>query len=180
MKAKNLKDFKAKHNSKLFFDTNVWLYLYYPQHSQVSKTIIDRYSSLFSEVLSKNCLIVTDMIQMSELINLTLQLEYKAYCKKNPYLSFKEFRDKNEYKEGLQNAKDFSTNILKTVTLRGGIFTPEELKTIVNKCDRADFNDIYFAQFCYKENAILITHDFDFNALDVEVELYTCNGRYLE
>lgn len=180
MKAKSLKDFKPKHNSKLFFDTNVWLYLYYPQFSEVSKTIIERYSNLFNEILNKDCLIITDMIQMSELINLTLQLEYKAYCKKNSYLKFKDFRDKNEYKDALESAKNFSANILKSVTLRGGIFTPEELKTIVNNCDRADFNDIYFAQFCYKENAILITHDFDFNALDVEVELYTCNNRYLQ
>jgi uncharacterized protein YpiB (UPF0302 family) len=120
------------------------------------------------------------MIQMSELINLILQIEFKNYCKKNSYLDFKEFRERNsEYLDALKNAKDLAESILKTTTLRGGIFTPEELKNIVSMCDRADFNDIYYAQFCLKEKAILITHDFDFNAIDFDIELYTNNLKYL-
>lgn len=180
MKAKNLKDLNPKFNSKFFLDSNIWLYLYYPQFSQISKTLIEKYSHFFNDIVNKECLIVTDMIQMSELVNTVLQSEYKSYCRKTAYLSFKDFRVKEEYISALSNAKSLSTNILKVTTLKGGIFTPEELRSMVNRCDKADFNDIYFAQLCLKEKAILITHDFDFNALDVEVDLYTCNSKYLE
>jgi len=179
MKAKNIADFKPSFNTKLFLDTNIWLYLYYPQNTTVAKQIIDNYSNAFDEILSKKCLIVTDMIQMSELINLVLRIEFRAYTNDKVNISFKEYRETTSYIEALANAKTLSLNILKSATLRSGIFNAEELKTMVDNCDQADFNDIYFANFCFKENAIIITHDYDFNAINTKIELYTLNNKYL-
>jgi hypothetical protein len=179
MRAKNLRELIPRANSKFFFDTNIWLYLYFPQFSQIPQPIIARYSNFYSAVRSIGSLIVTDMIQMSELINLVLHLEYRVFLKSNNYISFKEFWAKPEYKNALQNAKIISESIMKATTFRGGIFSNEDLKRIVSKCDLADFNDIYFSEFCAKENAVLITHDFDFNALETGVELFTYNNRYL-
>jgi len=179
MKAKSIAELKPTFNSKFFLDTNVWLYLYFPQYTSVSKTIITEYSNFFEQILSKNCLIVTDMIQMSELINLVLRIEYNAFKINNASISFKQYRGTGSYLNALAIAKTLSVNILKSATLRSGFFNAEELKGIVDNCDKADFNDMYFANFCFKENAILITHDFDFNAINKNIALYTINSKYL-
>ncbi len=178
MKAKNLKELSPSSSTKFFLDTNVWLYLYFPQYSNVAKHIIEKYSSAFDEILEKNCLIVTDVIQMSELINLVLHIEFKEFQKTNPTITFKQFRNSVSSIDAFENAKLLAKNILKSATLRGGIFTEAEIITIVHSCDKADFNDIYFARFCDKESATLITHDFDFNALDIEIKVYSGNSKY--
>jgi hypothetical protein len=179
MKAKSITELKPTFNSKFFLDTNIWLYLYFPQYTSVSKNIITNYSNFFDEILSKECMIVTDMIQMSELINLVLRIEFNTLKNDSPSLTFKEYRDTTSYLNALSIAKTLSSNILKCATLRSGIFNAEELKVMVENCDQADFNDIYFANFCSKENAILITHDFDFNAIKTNIALFTINGKYL-
>ena len=155
MKIKVIKadEFAPSMTQKFFFDSNVWLYLTFPQSSDVSKSVIHVYSNLFKDVLSQDCLIETNILQISELVNRVIQTEYKLYKKLNPKWSFtfKEFRESTEGVQGLKNAKVLTDNIIKCSSLRDGIFALDELEELVRNCDKADFNDLYFAKFCEKK-----------------------------
>jgi predicted nucleic acid-binding protein len=179
MKAKSITELKPNFNSRFFLDTNIWLYLYFPQNTSIAEHIIDNYSKTFDEIVAKKCMIITDMIQMSEIINLVLRIEYNQYLKINSKISFKDFRDTTEYKNALTSAKTITTNIIKNTTLRSGIFSADDLGKIVQKCDQADFNDIYFTHLCLKEEASIITHDFDFKAISGNLNIFTFNKKYL-
>ncbi len=173
-------NFEPIFSNKFFIDTNVWLYLIFPNHSNINKKITGQYSNLYANILSKKCLIETSIIQISEIVNLILQLEFKEFKKKNSfYGDFKQFRNSENSKLALQNAQILVNTITKTSTIRSGNLTPEEILNISNNIEKADFNDLCFAKHCSKENAILVTHDFDFNALDSKFKIVSANEKYL-
>ncbi len=182
MKIDSIDSFDVTRNQKFFFDSNVWLYLLYPQDNQSANRWITKYSKFNDLVLRRDSLILTNLIQMSELINVIVQKEYKRYCQsiKPNYINFKEYRDSEEGLNTLGKAKTFTAQIMKQTTLQTGLFNSEDMKAIVADCDKADFNDIYFARFCQKQSCIMVTHDYDFRALGtLDVQLLTANGAYL-
>ncbi|MBN8697687.1 MAG: hypothetical protein J0L87_14240 [Bacteroidetes bacterium] len=181
IKAKTIEGFEPSNFSHSFFlDSNVWMYLIFPQHSTIAEKHIKNYSSLFEKIKKKDCIIFTDIIQISELVNLILRIEYKKYLKANSCrIEFKEFRMLDAGKKALMSAKTLIQIITKSATISSGVFSSEELKVMANDCDKADFNDVFFANFCQKKKAILVTHDFDFNALKVDLEVLSANENYL-
>jgi predicted nucleic acid-binding protein len=173
-------NFKPSFSDKFFLDTNVWLYLIFPQHSNVSKGIIDQYSQFYANILQKECLIESSIVQISEIVNLILQLEFKQYKKKSKlHIDFKEFRSSENAKEALKNAQTLVNTIAKSSAIRSGNLTQEEIITLTSNIEKADFNDLCFAKHCSNENAILVTHDFDFNALNPDFKIITANLKYL-
>lgn len=169
-------DFRPSHNQLFFLDTNVWLYLYYPQGSRRAQKEIATYSDFFGKIASEP--IQTNLVQMSELINTIMRAEYRVYSESVNRVSFKDFRSSDSGKDAMKISKDIATAILKIAELRDGIFSPEELKSMVNDCDKADFNDIYFAYYCRKLSFTLVTHDFDFAGIEMDINLLTGNSRY--
>lgn len=180
MKMETTINYNCQITDKFFIDSNVWLYLYYPQSSNVSDKIINEYSEIFAQIKRKQLLISSNMIQFSEIINTIINIEFRLYKEKTKKfsISLKEFKKQDEFKETLQNAKTITERILTNVHLRDGIFNESELKNIVLQSDKADFNDIYFVHFCKKEKLHLISHDFDFNALDNTVKLISANKKF--
>jgi len=177
----NANDFKPNRTQKFFLDSNVWMYLFFPQHSSIANRIIDKYSHFFNSIVKSDCLIETNILQISELVNLILHLEFKEARKRNVFTgSFKEFRNSNFAISALTNAKVLTDKIIKCSTLRDGIFGVNALQVIVASCDKADFNDLFFAEFCKNENAILVTHDFDFKAVQKEIQVVSFNSNYYE
>ncbi len=169
-------DFRPSLGEMFFLDTNVWLYLYYPHFSKNDQRLADLYSAFFAKVASEP--IQTNLVQMSELINAVIRAEYKVYQAQGNRISFKEYRECDHGKNALGQAHTIVSNILKSATLRSGVFTPDELKAMVMKCDKADFNDIYFAHYCLRQKLTLVTHDFDFNASDESIVVLSGNSRY--
>lgn len=172
-------NFKPTFNDKFFLDTNVWLYLIFPQHSNISKGIIDQYSEFYSTILRRECLIESSIVQIAEIVNLILQLEFKAYKKKNNVTyDYKQFRSSDNSKEALRNAQTLVNLISKCSTIRSGNLTPEEIVKLTSDIEKADFNDLCYAKHCSKEKAILVTHDFDFNAINNNFKIITANSKY--
>lgn len=181
IKASSIEGFEPSNLKHTFFlDSNVWLYLLFPQHSNIASGLIKKYSALFEKIISKDCIIITDVIQISELVNLILRIEYKKYiASSKSAIDFKKFRTIPEGVKALADAKILIHSITKSSTLLSGIFNSEELKKMAESCDKADFNDIFFASFCQKKDAILVTHDFDFNALNSGLNILSANASYL-
>lgn len=171
-------DYRPSFNEMFFLDTNVWMYLYYPHYSSDAKRSTDSYSGFLSKIGIGS--IRTNLVQMSELINTILRAEFRIYSAKGNSLTFKEFRAMTEGKSAMSKTKDICEAILKLAHLHDGSFNPDELKSMVMKCDRADFNDIFFADYCRKSNLTLITHDFDFAGIDMDISILSANSRYFE
>lgn len=169
-------DFRPSFNEMFFLDTNVWLYLFYPQSSHVAQPVIDAYSNFFKAIAGGE--IQTNLIQMSEIINTILRAEFRVYEEQGGQDKFKAFREGSEGQKARNEAKSIVTVILKHATLRDGSFTPEQLEGIVALCDKADFNDIYFFRYAEKLKLTLVSHDFDFNMLDGEVRVLSVNRKY--
>jgi len=179
MKIESITDYQIKYSDKFFIDTNVWLYLLYPQSSQPSKRVIQAYSDFYSKLLGRDSLILTHPLQLSELINALISIEYKIYCRKQ-YLKLKEWKKTAEFKKVLSDAKELVNSITRQSELRSGTFTPVELKEIVDKCDQADFNDLFFIKFAEKEEMNILTHDGDFNVdLEFSNSIITVNYNLL-
>ena len=56
-----LMSYEPKYDDKIFFDTNVWLYLFCPIGNYKSK-IIEQYSTVFYKILKSGCRIYTTHI----------------------------------------------------------------------------------------------------------------------
>lgn len=179
MKIESINNFIPKSNQTFFLDSNVWLYLLLPQDNTAAKGLIHKYSKLSDELANLDCLIQTNLIQISELINVILHKEYRFYVKKGGSGSFKNFRSSADGKLALSKAKTFIAQITKLAVIQTGLFTNEEMKGMVSQCHIADFNDLYFVEFCVKQNAILITHDFDFGAIrNKNLTIVSANRNY--
>ncbi|KYG71760.1 PIN domain-containing protein [Roseivirga ehrenbergii] len=179
MKIELIKKFKPKASQVFFFDSNIWLYLLYPQGNLMAQSYIKTYSEFSDKILRNHCSVVTNIIQISEIINVVIKQEYNIYNRKGGELNFKNFRDSKEGKTSLIKAKTLIDQLIRITQIQSETLTDSEIRLIVNQCDCADFNDVYFAKFCEKQNAILVTHDFDFKALNhISITTLSANQKY--
>jgi predicted nucleic acid-binding protein len=171
-------EFRPSLGEMFFLDTNVWLYLFYPQSSHVAQPIIDLYSNLFKTIAGEE--IQTNLVQMSEIINTIIRAEFRVHQEKGGQESFKQFRESTVGQKARDEAKNIVTIILKHATLRDGSFAPDKLNEMIALCDKADFNDIYFFKYAEKHKLTLVSHDFDFRELDGKVRLISANKNYFK
>jgi predicted nucleic acid-binding protein len=177
----SIRDFKPKFSEKFFLDTNVWMYLFYPQNSSISKKKIQEYSTLFEFIVDRAFLIESNIVQISEIINLFVKLEFDDFKKKNPSsLSLKDYRDSEEGNETRKKAEILVKSIARVATIRSGNLSDSDIQNIVSKINKADFNDICFAFHCNKEKATLLTHDFDFGAIEGDFTIVSGNEKYFK
>ena len=165
MKIEVLSDYNIRYSDQFFFDTNIWIYLLYPQQG-VSEKYINQYSDFYSKILTKDKLIATDLLQISELINAIINIEYRKYSKQEKVatLKLKEWKETSSFTNVLKELKIITDNLLRNTTLVSGIFNDAESKDLVSDCDKADFNDLYFVRLAEKQRLNIVTHDFDFKA----------------
>jgi len=181
MRIESISDYQIKFSDKFFIDTNVWLYLLYPQSSLPSKSIIQAYSDFHHKLLNKGSLILTHPIQLSELINAVISIEYKLYTSKYQYQKLKDWKKTQDFNRVRSEAQDLAKNITRQSSLISGTFAPSELEEIVDNCDQADFNDLFFVKFAEKEQMNIITHDGDYNvSLDFSQCILTANINLLD
>lgn len=175
----NIENARITRGDKIFLDTNIWHYLYYPQNGSRNERFCDIYSTFLGKILEQKCLIFTNILQISEIANLILRTEFKTAQKKaGQNIDWKEFRSSDDGVIALINAKTIVENILRYATPVDGMFNSEELSSIAKSCDKADFNDIFFSHFCVKQSSILVTHDFDFSEFTSGVQVISANKKY--
>lgn len=182
MKINSITSYSITFGDQFFLDTNIWLYLLYPQQSKISERVIEQYSDFYNSLLSKNTLIKTHPIQISEYINAFIGIEYKKHqrANSNKALAFKDWKKQQAFEKVLKDVQTTVKSILKQSSLISGTFTPQELEDIAVSCDKADFNDLFFIRFAEKENLTLITHDKDFViSKNSNVEVLTNNQNLL-
>ena len=179
MKTEEISQYQIKLSDQFFFDSNVWLYLYYPQ-SGITQKQINAYSNFLDSILSKNKLLVTDLLQISEVVNVIISAEYRDFRNKgNHSISLKDWKASDKFQPALDTAKLITSRILKQTDLVSGVFNAEEMIQMVSECDKADFNDLYFIRLAEKQSLNIVTHDFDFRAAkDFRFNIISANTNY--
>lgn len=168
--------YEPKDDDKVFFDTNVWLYLFCPI-GNYKKEIVEQYSSLFLKVLKSKCRIYTTSLVISEFFNTYCRIDFKIKKQENPgkYRVYKsDFRNTEEFNNLAEDICDIINNkIFKYSQRIGDDFNNIDMNKILIADNNFDFNDKYFAQLCEENNIKIITNDKDFLRVSNNVEVIT-------
>lgn len=178
----SLRGYKFSRTDKFFFDTNVWMYLLYPNNDISKNKIVSEYSVFFHEILRNNLLILNHLLQYSEFINAFIHSDYKIWKQKsihNPMqdCSFKNgYRRSIDFKTSLANAKNALDIMRKKSELLSGDLTPAQISQIIDMAVDADINDICFTYLCSERALKFVSHDADISNLKgIRFDLITAN-----
>lgn len=169
--------------SKLFFDTNIWLRLNGPSPGEDKKFRI--YGRLLKNALDKNvgAKIGISAAVISEFLNRFCWDDWNVNHRE-AFGSYKNFRNSQEFEATAKTADIAVRNILKFAevisfedgtaeTSRCGI--EEALKLFLS--GKIDFNDALIAETCRRRGYTLVTDDGDF--VDVDVPVVSANSKLL-
>lgn len=170
-------DYKFAETETLFFDTNIWLYIYAPQAPGDWKTKI--YSKALSKILAAKSRIFVDQLILSEFINRYARLVFNL--RKNAGLSveFKEYRKSPDFKPVAKDIEVSVRRILKHCQRTESCFSACDIESLLAKFGEgeSDFNDQLMVELCKGKGFKLITHDHDFKECGLAV--LTANRKLL-
>ena len=171
-----LMSYKPNSDDKVFFDTNVWLYLFCPI-GNYKKEVIEQYNMVFYKILKSGCRIYTTSLVISEFFNTYCRIDFKIKKKedKSKYKDYKhDFRNTEEFNILAEDICDIISNkIFKYAQKLDDNFNNMDMSNVLVADKNFDFNDKYFAQLCQDNNIKIITNDKDFLSLSNKVEIIT-------
>lgn len=152
--------------TELFFDTNIWLFLFGSLGSyEPAKQ--KEYSKLFESALSKkNSIYITSMI-LSEYANVVLRYEFKNWQKREikfDSIYKRDFVGTQVYKEKVEQVKQQMSDILKlpNIVALSDNFSSIDKEIVFSNFGVADFNDAYINEIVSSRSFVLVTDDSDF------------------
>ena len=160
-------------NDQLFFDNNVWIYLFYPL-GNFNKDKQRKYSEFLKKViLKKNAIFINSLI-LSEFCNYWLQTEFQRWSKLNPGKKEykKDFIPTQEFKDAVSDVKSALVQILQIAEKNNDDFNAINIENIIAEFGSCDFNDSYYLELARQKNWKIVTDDSDFfknNQLSVQV-----------
>ncbi len=177
------KGFRPRRGTKLLFDTNIWMALCWPQYNsstnQIKSDMDTQAVSFLTECINSKYKILLPAMVVSELINRIYRKEFQSYNKRHPDVNIKEFRETNEGKDTLKDiAQVFSSQILK-FQQKGYIqnvddsFETISLLEAISGMTNLDFNDFIIVSICKAQEAVLVTNDSDFKAVQEDINIIT-------
>jgi len=162
-------DLSLNFSTTLFFDTNIWLFLFgsianYKEERQ------KQYSRLFDDAVQKRCSIYISSIVLSEFANVIMRREFNKWKKEAENFDAdykKDFVGTETYKEKTELVKDQLNKILKlpNIIKAPDSFNNINVKNIFDNFGLADFNDAYINELVSLNNLILVTDDGDFEKI---------------
>jgi predicted nucleic acid-binding protein len=178
-KVTNITSYAFAETDKLFFDANIWMYVYGPQGAPTDhKSRI--YSTALANAIHAKSNIFTDVLVISEFINRFARIEHQTLFRTGlAPQDFKQFRNSQDFQSIAQAITAAVRNILKfAVRLESG-FSSIDINVLLTEYETvpSDFNDQILIELCVVNSLQLITHDFDFKGKNVNI--LTANPRIL-
>jgi predicted nucleic acid-binding protein len=170
-KAADINKYAFSNQDRLFFDANVWLYLYGPQGSP-GDPVIRSYSAALARAVQAGSRIWVDVLVLSEFINRFARIEYDIYCTNlGQKPSFKHFRRDPAYPPVAQAIVAAVRNILKFAERTESGFTVVDMNALLTEFQTvpSDFNDQVLVALCITNGLYLVTHDSDFKGRGVNI-----------
>jgi predicted nucleic acid-binding protein len=178
-KAADISAYSFSGDDNLFFDTNIWMYLYGPQGNP-SDPLTQVYSSALARAANAKSHIWVDVLIISEFINRFARMEYDIqYPNKAQRPSYKQFRNSPVFLPISQAIVGAVRNIMKfTARIESG-FSSLDINALLNEFETvpSDFNDQVLIGLCITNSLQLVTHDFDFKGKGVNI--LTANPRII-
>lgn len=179
-KAVDINNYTFSDKDNLFFDANIWLYLYGPQGNPSDSTA-QAYSRSLARAMQAKSRIWVDVLIISEFINRFARIEYDIqYPNKSQRPSFKQFRNNFPVFQPIAQAIVGAVrNIFKfTARIESG-FATADMNALLSEFETtpSDFNDQMLIGLCNSHSLQLVTHDFDFKRKSVNI--LTANPRIL-
>jgi len=120
---------------------------------------------------------------LGEFCNRSCKIEYESHRssseKPDQFLPFKRYRKTAEFAPVMESVRDTCLNIIdgcEFVPIGGGHYKITDVLT--RYCSGSlDFTDLILADYCSSETVVLMTDDFDFAGLGMEI--ITANPRML-
>ncbi|MHC1772828.1 MAG: PIN domain-containing protein [Flexilinea sp.] len=171
MSASNNQQYSFSENDRLFFDTNIWFFIYGPQSSSdINRQRI--YSSAFRDIISRNCKIFIDVLVLAEFINRMARFSFDLWCEENQLsINYKDFRSMDVYKPIVFEIEKTAQMILvDSIPIESG-FSQMDISSILKTLQNGqqDFNDLSIVNTCQINHLKLITDDSDFKSTNIEI-----------
>lgn len=174
-KIHNIKDYTIRPDDTLFFDNNVWMYLFSTiGNSKKNKQRI--YSAFLQKVLSRKTCIWINSLILSEFCNAWLKFEFNNWIKLPENISktnYKlDFIPSDHYKNTISQIKNSINDILKITEKCSDDFTSININSIFSELENCGFNDSYYLELAQKNKWKIVTDDSDFiknTSLNVEI-----------
>lgn len=179
----DLGDYDPDSSEGLFFDANIWMYLYSPIANYGKKTTA-AYSKFLKEMIQQESRIYISSLILSEFFNANLRLEFNIRKQKNPsqYSDFK--KDFRNTTDGVSLAKDLvkivRRQILRIAERMDDDFTQIDLDELFSEPANSDFNDSYYANLAVRNRLAVVTNDSDFAFSSIDVQILTANKHLLK
>jgi predicted nucleic acid-binding protein len=150
---------------EIFFDANVLIYIFWPTRNSRDKY----YTSAFNYILKQGNPILIDFNIVSEVVNRVFKLAYEKHVNKKGWLRIKEYRNRQEGKDKLNEIFiTIKDDILTRFDVVGKGFSKSDIDSFL-VVDTLDFNDKGIVSICKENNFVLLTNDQDFIGTDIDI-----------
>ncbi|HNW97110.1 MAG TPA: PIN domain-containing protein [Bacteroidales bacterium] len=160
-------------NENLFFDNNIWVFLFCPI-ANIRKDKQKVYSEFLKNARQKRSAIFINSLVISEFCNYWLQTEFKIWKKANigkeDYK--KDFILTNDFKNTVEEVKITLNKIFQIAEKNNDDFNAINIENIITEFGSCDFNDSYYIELARLKKWKIVTDDADFfknNKSDIEI-----------
>jgi len=165
-----IESYQFTESDAVFFDANIWLYIYGLQAKQYTKLRLI-YTSALRKIRGAKVPIFIDLLVLSEFINAYARFVYNDLPPGIKPKDFKTFRCSVEFNPiAAQIAKE-ARRILKKCERTESGFESADLGGILNSYagGDVDFNDQILSELCKVKSLKLVTHDADFKGENLTI-----------
>lgn len=176
----DLRTYNFPPDDKLFFDANIWLFIYGPQRKP-DDLQVRHYSSAFSKAIHNHCQIFIDDLVLSEFINRYTRIEFSRINQESSgyYKTFKQFRNSSEFPAVAKAITSELRRLFQHATQVDNGFASLDIQSLISEFEKgkSDINDMIIAKLCQTKGLVLVTDDGDFR--DAGLTIATINPKLL-
>lgn len=171
-------DYSYSRGDRLFFDANVWLFLFGPQYSPWDPRVRP-YSAAFKKVLAARCSLFIDVLVLSEFVNRSAKYAYNTLPASEKPQKFKIYRSSPDFRRVAKRIAGDCRRIVNHCTPMESGFAALDLHTLLSEYElaKADLNDLVLARLCTAKGLMFVTDDADFKGQGLN--LLTANSKLL-
>lgn len=175
----DISSYRIKSDDVLFFDNNVWMFLFCPI-LKYEKNKQRKYSNFFQSTQTVKACIWINSLVLSEFCNAWLRIEYNKWKRKpenavdNGYK--RHFITSAKYLETIDEIREIIPEILKYSEKGSDNFSSINLNSVYKELGNCDFNDSYYLELASQNNWKIVTDDADlFKNNQLNIEILTAN-----
>lgn len=181
----DIRTYPFKGGEKLFFDTNIWYFIYGPRPVKPRPDEIvsrNQYSNAFKKIQENKCFIYIDTLIISEFVNAFAKDMWKRYNWNLPEgskLNYKDYRRTQEFKKIVKIIISETKKIFKDATKCNLDFESMDFNSLFLEYEKCslDLNDVIYNDLCGIKGFTLVTHDKDFK--NCSIPILTANNELL-